>query len=254
MLQKISVAETDLRKAFGEAGIEYDAGHEKKLKDAVFLDIKTVLEKEAPSTKPDIHLAQFADGEEKFWAVYKTDHGEKEWLGYQLDSAFNVRRSPVTVMKDLDLGAGAVSEFVTGRESSKFDWRNDMSPDEMSRVADFHFIIGETDENWMNCFATPDGRLVTLDRGEAFTTSHKPYTAVIKKALAGKHPVSADVLAAAERFLASPGLRHAVKKAFEAAFPEDGGRRFEAMMKRIEIYIHHKGLPPDLEPKAARKK
>jgi len=227
-----------------------------------------------------VYLAKLkdADGRE-FTAVYKPKKGEahyyeeqaaesgqtglrperrhrKEWLGYQLDTIFDVGSSPAATVREFQApagepdavgGYGAVVEYLNGRPALMTEgWRQKADAGELARVADLHYLVGETDGHDGQIIIGDDRRLRAFDRGEAFLDSNdfKFKSAAMEEARDRGLNAHPDVLAAARRFLASDRLQQAAARAFEAAFgPENGRRRYDLMFARAKTYAAGGGIP-----------
>lgn len=226
-----------------------------------------VLETAKSANKTEVMLLMSGKGERL--AVYKPRDGRnaermredpfdavenrirKEWLGTQIDLLFNVDRSPVATVQDAgpDKPGGSVVEFRHGTNGKEVLWEEKVSDDEISRVADYHYLIWETDGHDEQYILEDDGRLTTIDRGESFMEGQQPLRSEAVMAARGRGlKANPEVLASANRFVGSKEMQAASEQAFISTFgAEEGKRRHTQLVERAKRYVEHKGVPDDVE-------
>jgi hypothetical protein len=140
-----------------------------------------------------------------------------------------------------------LSEFLDGQVTDvQSDWRERADQDDIGRIADFHYLIGETDGNDGQFVMQADNRVKNFDRGEAFLDMPgiKLKSAAMEESERRGLAANREVLAAAENFQKSEKLQAAAEQAFEAAFgPDSGTKRFKLMKERLEKYVTNRGVP-----------
>ncbi len=177
----------------------------------------------------------------------KENQMRKEWLGSQMDSIFNVGRNPVSTVNEAEPGlpGGAVIEFRNGVSGEEAPWEEQSSDDEISRVADFHYLIWEADGHNGQYIVEADGKLTTIDRGRSFMEGQQPLRSeAITAARDRQLGANPEVFRAVQRFLVSREMQNAAKAAFEVTFGrEEGVKRYDQLLKRAETYEKNQGVP-----------
>ncbi len=214
----------------------------------------------------EIHVLTLSGEKGSCLAAYKPEEGEqarfdpnnreprakKEWLGFVMDRVLSVDRSPAAVVRthEMSRGVGSVTEWREGTNTAMLkDWATQVDPNELRRVADYHYLIGETDGRNGQFILEPDGRLTTIDRGESFMVGEGApfFSEAITASLDQGLGASPEVLAAAQRFAASEILQESVREGFVAVFgEEDGQERYQAFFARIDAYTEQGQIPKNI--------
>jgi uncharacterized repeat protein (TIGR03843 family) len=203
----------------------------------------------------ETYLVEVADGEDRHWAIYKPELGERplrdfppglyrrERAAYLLAVALDWSIVPPTVIRgDAPLGVGSVQWFVDHDPERHYFTLVAEEPaahDELRRLAVFDLVANNTDRKSGHVLQGEDRRLWGIDHGLCFAEPFKLRTVIWDFAgeridaglLADIAPLAREVPEPVAEQLSraeAEALRHRVEEILDAgAFPHDPtGRRF----------------------------
>ncbi|MBI4457618.1 hypothetical protein HY633_01495, partial [Candidatus Uhrbacteria bacterium] len=131
-----AACEEELASLLEQAGISVDKKAAQRLRNLTWVESEHRFSSGRPGA---VVAARCTDGKKDAWTVVRKQFREEEWLGYQLDRVFDVRRHAATVMRDVGGLPSSMSELLEGQNGMMFDWSKDASDAEIARLADYHY-------------------------------------------------------------------------------------------------------------------